>query len=377
MKHIILAFDSFKGSLTSREAGEAFASGWRECAPDARFMLVVVADGGEGTTEAIVDAMSGEYREVEVSDPIGRRIVARYGVVDGGDTAILDVAAASGLTLLSNEERNPMATSSYGTGELLAAAIRSGCRRVYVGLGGSATNDGGLGMLRALGYRFFTADGEELAGCGADLCRVERIDGSRVMSELGLVDIVVAADVDNPLYGNRGAAYVFARQKGADKAMTEALDCGLRHYAEVVGRYVNNDASGCEGAGAAGGIGFAFMAMLGARAERGVERVLNLQHFDELLSEADLVVTGEGRIDNQTLMGKVPYGVLQRAQRCGVPTIAVGGSVQMSAELADSGFEAIYAATPDGMSLADAMHSDTAKKNMRRIAAHIAQKYSK
>ena len=375
MKRITIAFDSFKGSLSSHDVGVAFAEGWRSQMPETEFQHFVVADGGEGTTEALVEAMAGEYRRVVVHDPLGRSVEAVYGVVDDGATAIIDVATASGLTLLTAEERNPMVASSYGTGELMAKAVESGCRRIYVGLGGSATNDGGIGMLRALGYRFYDAEGVELDGIGADLLRVERIDESRVGTTLRDTEIVVAADVDNPLYGRRGAAYVYAPQKGADAVMVEALDCGLRRFAEVVARHTGCDKSGASGAGAAGGLGFAFIALLRARIERGVERVLDIQRFDSRIAGSDLVVTGEGRIDAQTVMGKAPWGVLQRAKRYAIPTIAVGGSVMMCEELQSSDFEAIYCAKPEDMPLSEAMLPERAKENMRRIAAHIARNY--
>lgn len=375
MKRITIAFDSFKGSLSSHDAGLAFAEGWRSQMPDAEFQHFVVADGGEGTTEALVEAMAGEYRSVKVHDPLGRVIAVSYGVVDDGATAIVDVATASGLTLLTAEERNPMVASSYGTGELIAMAIAGGARRIYVGLGGSATNDGGMGMLRALGYRFYDSDDAELLGMGADLLRVERIDDSDVHTMLSATEIIVAADVDNPLYGRRGAAHIYAPQKGADAAMVEALDCGLCRFAEVVARHTGYDMAEASGAGAAGGLGFAFMALLGARIERGVERVLDIQHFDRRVVGSELVVTGEGCIDAQTLMGKAPWGVLQRAKRYAIPAIAVGGLVMMCEELQSSDFEAIYCAKPEDMPLSEAMLPERAKENMRRIAAHIARNY--
>lgn len=372
---ILLAFDSFKGSLSSEDVGEAFAAGWQSVRPDDSIDIVPIADGGEGTMEAMSKALGGKLCNALVSDPLGRSVEAAYGYVESEGVAIVDTASASGLTLLATEERNPLLTTSYGTGEIIAAAIRRGCRRIYLGLGGSATNDGGMGLLRALGYRFYDASGEELMGCGCDLSRVSRIDASQRMSGLNDVTFIVASDVDNPLYGERGAAYVYGRQKGGDDDAISLLDAGLRNYALAVEAYTGHDFAHFAGAGAAGGIGFALVALLGATLRSGIDTLLDMLHFDERVAACDLVVTGEGRIDRQTLMGKAPSGVLRRATQQGRVAIAVGGGVAWCDELRDGGFAAIYAATPEGQPLEEAMRSDIAKENVRRIASHIAQSY--
>lgn len=370
---LLLAFDSFKGSLTSQEVSAAFAVGWQSVCAEDIIDILPIADGGEGTMCALSEALGAKLCNIVVSDPLGRDVEAAYGYAEDREVAVVDTASASGLTLLNPSERNPLDTSSYGTGEIIAAALRRGCKRIYIGLGGSATNDGGMGLLRALGYRFYDANGRELTGRGRDLWRVMRIDASQRMAELDSVEFIVASDVDNPLYGARGAAFVYGKQKGGDEAAIKALDEGLRHYALCVERFVGRDMSQVAGAGAAGGIGFALMALLGASLHSGIDTLLELLDFDARVAQCDLVVTGEGRIDHQTLMGKAPSGVLRRAMQHGVTTIAVGGGVAMCDELRDSGFAAIYAATPEGQPISEAMRAEVAKENVRRIASHIAQ----
>ena len=368
MKRITIAFDSFKGSLSSREAAEAFAQGWHECYPKCEVRRAYIADGGEGMTEAIAESLGGEYVEVGVHGPLGRPIVARYAIIHG-DTAVVELAAAAGLTLISAEERNPLMTSTYGVGELIMDALRRGCRKVILGLGGSATNDGASGMLRALGYRFYDARKKELTKTIDILERVSSVDDSQVSPMVRDMELRVAVDVDNPLCGERGAAKVYAPQKGADEAMVERLDRALRHYSSVVGRKWADVA----GAGAAGGVGYGVLALLGAKPQSGIELVLNVINFKSLIAGSDLVVTGEGRIDNQTLMGKAPSGVLRYAEEQGIPCIAVGGGVRLSEELRLSPFRAIYAATPHDMPLEEAMRSETAYANLRATAVRIAQ----
>ena len=234
MKRITVAVDSFKGSLSSREVADAVEQGIVSVLPDCKVQKVSIADGGEGTVEAMVDTLSGEWVEIEACDPLMRPIKVRYGVVDGGATAVMEMSAASGLPLLAESERNPLKTTTYGTGEMIADAIRLGCRKILIGIGGSATNDAGVGMLSALGFRFYDAAGELLSGGGEVLQRIARIDNSQAMPQLSECEFVVACDVKNPLYGEAGAAYVFAPLKGADKAMVEQLDEGLRNFAQVV-----------------------------------------------------------------------------------------------------------------------------------------------
>ena len=373
MRRIVVAADSFKGSLTSLEVAEAFACGFRRVFPLCEVERVAVADGGEGTVEALVGMLDGEYVELQVADPLMRRVQARYGIVNGGRTAVVEMSAASGLPLLTAQERNPLKTTTYGTGEMIADALGRGCREFLIGIGGSATNDAGVGMLRALGFRFLDAEGAELVGGGEILESIKGIDDSGVLPSLRDAEFRVACDVTNPLYGPEGAAYVFAPQKGADEAMVERLDAGLRNFAEVVKRYNGEDIATLRGAGAAGGVGGGLKALLGARLEQGVDMVLEAIRFDDIIKECNLVVTGEGRLDSQTMMGKAPCGVLQAAKRQGVPCVAIGGAIEKCEELEQSGFAAMFSVTPEDMPLQQAMQRAVAMANVERAAEQIAR----
>ena len=371
MKKVTIAVDSFKGSLSSKEVAESFADGFRTIFSQCEICKVAIADGGEGTVDALVETLGGEYVEVSVSDPLHRPTKARYGIVEG-DIAVIEMAAASGLTLLKQEERSPLLTSTYGTGELILDALNRGCRRFLVGIGGSATNDGGTGMLRALGFRFLDSEGNALQGGGEILERIARIDDSAVCREVRESCFTVACDVTNPLYGERGAAYVYAPQKGADQRMVEQLDRGLRNFARVVEEFNGAQIGVLEGAGAAGGLGGGFKALLGAKLERGITMVIQAMHFDKIIEGSDLVVTGEGRIDRQSVMGKAPSGVLAVAKAQNIPTIAIAGGVEWCDELRDCGFSLIEVVTPKGMSLEEAMQPSVARENIRTAAVKIA-----
>ena len=386
---IVIASDSFKGSLASIEVARSIEMGILDVFPSCDIVKVAVADGGEGTMDALCQSLGGKVVRIPVEDPIGRTINASYVILEDGNTAVLEMSSASGLTLLTPAERNPMLTSTYGTGQLIDDAIGRGCRRFLVGIGGSATNDAGMGMLTALGYRFLDAEGNELPGAGASLSKVCGIDCSGVSQAVRDSEFIVACDVDSPLYGPDGAAYVFAPQKGADPDMVKALDDGLRHYADVVASYtgkipmhggpsctgetsIMKDAASMPGAGAAGGLGYAFVAFFGARLQRGVDMVLDAVGFDSIIEGADLVITGEGRIDAQTLTGKTPYGVLQRASRQNIPVIALAGSVALDDS---SGFTAIRQITPPDMQLSEAMLPAVASANLRRTISALLQQF--
>lgn len=373
MKRITVAVDSFKGSLTSMEVAEAFERGFVQIFPRCEVRKVCVADGGEGTVEALVQMLGGEMVELMVADPLMRQVKVCYGVVDGGECAVMEMSAASGLPLLAPEERNPLITTTFGTGEMVADALARGCRKFLVGIGGSATNDAGVGMLRALGFRFLDAAGSELVGGGEILERIFSIDDSGVSAAVREAEFRVACDVANPLYGPQGAAYIFAPQKGADVAMVERLDAGLRNFAEAVRRYNGEDIATLRGAGAAGGLGGGMKALLGAQLVRGIDMVLAAMRFEQIIEGSDLVVTGEGCVDAQTLMGKAPYGVLQASKRKGIPCVAIGGGVVMCDQLRDSGFTAICPVSPDSMSLEEAMRRDVAMANVKRAALRIAE----
>ena len=369
MTRIIAAFDSFKGSLTSREAGEAFRRGFIAECPDADVEVFTIADGGEGMAEAISEGVGGVMVSKVVSDPLGRKIEARYALINGGATAVIAMSSASGLTLLKPEERNPLIASTFGTGELIVDALERGCREIIMGLGGSATNDCGVGMLRALGYRFYDAAGEELCDTISILERVESISTAERHPLLMGVKFTAAVDVDNPLYGAQGAAHIFAPQKGASPEMVERLDRALCHFAEVV----DADAAEVAGAGAAGGMGYALHTMLGARMRPGIEIVLALLDFERRAKGASLVVTGEGSIDAQTLHGKAPAGGLAAAQRLGIPVVALGGRVECESALLAGGFHAVRAITPHDQPTDVAMQRETAIANMERAARELAR----
>jgi glycerate kinase len=369
---IVVASDSFKGSLSSLEVADAAAKAINECMPGCRVEKVEVADGGEGTMEALHRTLGGVKVAVEVCDPLGRAITASYVKLADGVTAVLEMAVASGLPLLAPQERNPMKTSTYGTGQLIADALRKGCRKFLIGIGGSATNDAGMGMLEALGVRFLDVEGNLLHGSGESLEKVADIDLSGVCAGLAESEFIIACDVDAPLYGPKGAACVFAPQKGADAEMVAMLNDGLEHFSSVVKRVTGKDVSDIPGAGAAGGLGGGFVAFLPARLERGIEMVLDAISFDERIRGASLIITGEGRVDFQTLTGKTPYGILKRARRQGIPVVAIGGSVALGEkEASEAGFAGVYAVTPSDMPLEEAMKPETAVRNIYDTVKNI------
>ena len=335
MKKIIVAIDSFKGCLTSAEANQAACEGILDRMPEAKVVQVPVSDGGEGWLEAFYAAMGGSIVEVNVKDPLMRTIVTQYLIQ--GDTAVIEIAKASGLTLLKPEERNPMVATSYGTGQLVVDAIRRGCKHIIVGLGGSATSDCGIGMLEAID----NADYKD-------------------------VRFTIATDVTNPLCGENGAAFVFGPQKGATPEMVEALDARAKHFAEASTKHLGRDCQNMPGAGAAGGLGYAFLQYMKAECRSGIDLLLDTIHFDDLLQDADLVITGEGSADRQTLMGKLPFGILQRAQRHDVPVMLIAGRIADEQLLLDTGFSHVACINPPEIPLDIAMQPATAKENIRK-----------
>lgn len=371
---IALAFDSFKGSLSSIEVADAFEEGFRTVVENCEVIKLPIADGGEGTAEVFVSALGGRMVECTVCDPLERPVTARYGIIDSGKTAVIEMAQASGLTLLSPQERNPLVTSTKGFGELIADALGRGCRELFLGIGGSATNDAGMGMMQALGYRFLDSQERELRGCGASLCDVVTIDTTQVCHAIKEAEFVVACDVTNPFCGGDGAAFVFAPQKGADAAAVEKLDSGLRHFAACIKESTDVDVTDMPGAGAAGGVGGTLAAMLGARLLPGAQMVLDALHFEARVADCDYIFTGEGCIDAQTLMGKAPFTVLQRALRLDIPVVAVGGRVKWCDELRRSSFMAIVPLVTDDTPAEEAMRPCVARENVKRVAAHIARR---
>lgn len=368
---IVVACDSFKGSLSSAEVGEACAVGIRYVVPDADIRVVQVGDGGEGTADALVDGLDGRFVTCSVHDPLGLPVEARYGISGNGTTAIMEMAQASGLPLIHPAKRNPMLTSTYGTGEMIADALRRGCTTILTGIGGSATNDGGMGMLAALGVRFLDSGGRELKPCGAALEHIAAIDSSTLMPQAREARFIVACDVDNPLYGPSGAAHVFAPQKGATPRMVELLDQGLRNYARAVIEATGKDVAGMAGAGAAGGLGAAFAAFLDAKLTPGINMMLDAVRFDDIVRDADLVITGEGRLDSQTVMGKAPAGVLKVARRHNVPVVAIGGSITDADTLIAAGFIAVLPVVDGPVRLENAMNPDVTRRNISRTVIQI------
>lgn len=367
---IVVASDSFKGSLSSTEVAMAATRGIKAVYPNCEVVAVNVADGGEGTVDAIVEALHGEIIATTVSDPLGRPIQARYGIA--GATAIIEMAAASGLPLLRPEERNPWLTSTHGTGEIIMDAIRRGCRQFLVGIGGSAANDAGTGMLQAMGFRFYDANDKEITHCcGGTMQDIVRIDNSDVPDSVRQSTFTIACDVDTPFCGPEGAAPVFAPQKGADTAMVQQLDAGMASLAKVIEDKYRINIVPIAGAGAAGGMGGAFRAFLHATLKRGIDMVLDAIDFNTIIQNADLVITGEGKIDFQTAKGKTAAGVLNRAKQQGIPVVAIGGSVEMCDSVQQMGFAGVYPILGEKVPLEVAMQPDFAATNVENTIRRI------
>jgi len=331
---IVIAPNAFKGSLSALEAAEAIGEGVRVAAREAELVLVPIADGGDGTVDALVAATQGERRMLRVRGPLGDPVDAEYGLIDGGSTAVIEMAKAAGLALVPKEQRDPRITTTYGVGELLQHAYDAGAQHFVVGIGGSATNDGGAGMAQALGYHLLDQDGLELPPGGLALTRLARIHVGAVHANWKETKVDVACDVSNPLTGPRGASAVYGPQKGATPEMVAELDAALHHFAEIIRRDLGVDVEQLPGAGAAGGLGAGLVAFAGARLQPGAEMVMEVLHLDERLMGAQLVITGEGRLDSQTArFGKGPAAVARHAKNAGIPVVAIGGSVADETEL--------------------------------------------
>ncbi len=326
----IFAPDSYKGTLSSPELIRLLKESASQVFPDCETVGVPIADGGEGTLEAVLPAVGGEYRQVAVKDPLGGGITAKYGVFCG--KGLIEMASASGLTLIPAERRSPLRASSYGTGQLILDALEQGCRDIYVAVGGSATNDGGTGAMKALGVRFLDEQGHELDGTGANLIRIQKIDRSHLSPLVRGAEFHVMCDVTNPLLGPEGAIYVYGPQKGAGERELELLESGMAHYAEIAERDLKIPFGAAAGAGAAGGMGAALIGFLNAEVQSGVETVLRLVGFEDLLRGADLVVTGEGRVDFQSACGKAISGIAGMCRRHGVPVAVIAGEMGRGAE---------------------------------------------
>lgn len=353
---IVIAPDSFKGSLTAAEAASAISRGVRQVFPDAALVEAPMADGGEGTLAALVQSTGGRVVTRTVLGPLSAPVEAAFGMLGDEETAVIEMAAASGLLLVPTAERNPTTTTTYGTGELIRAALDVGARRILVAIGGSATNDGGAGMIQALGGRLLRADGTLIGPGGAALLELDRIDLSDLDPRLAEVELLVACDVDNPLTGPNGAAAIYGPQKGATPDMVELLDRALAHLGDLMERDLGVDVRQRPGAGAAGGLGAGLMGFLGAELRPGIEVVMDAVRFDLMVEGATLVITGEGRTDGQTMAGKVPLGVARRAAQHGVPVIVISGAVTPDADgLLEQNIAALLSITDGPLSLEEAM----------------------
>ena len=383
MRKIVIASDSFKGSLTSSEVAKAAAAGAERAFPGCQTICLDIADGGEGTSATLTKALGGHTETATVSDPLGRKIQATYGIaeISGTRTAIIEMSQASGLPLLKASERNPLLTSTYGTGELILDALSKGCTRFIIGIGGSATNDGGTGMLEALGAKFTDVHGNPITGlCGSKIGAVRKIDTGSFPRAVAGAEFVVACDVETGYFGPEGAAAVFGPQKGATPDMVAELDEGMKNLNTIIMRDFGMDLNGIKGSGAAGGLGGAFHAFLNATLKKGIDLVLESIGFEDAIAGADLIITGEGRIDGQTGKGKVISGIAAVAQKHGIPVIAIAGMVDMNQQqMEECGLMAAYEIGPRPQNESDleyAMRSEVASMNISDTVARALESLS-
>ena len=357
MHTFVLAPDSFKESMSAEQACQAMQRGVLQVFPDACCIAVPMADGGEGTVEALLRSLDGQGITCMVTGPLVTQQVSTYfAIVDYGRTAVLEMAKANGIHLLAAEQRNPMLTSTYGTGEMIKQALDRGIEKIIVGLGGSVTNDGGAGMAQALGVQFFNSTGEAIQVCGGNLDQINQIDISQLDARLKNTEILIASDVNNPLCGPNGASAIFGPQKGATPEMVQQLDRNLSHFADLVEASLGISIKNVAGSGAAGGLGFGLMAFAGAKLQSGVELIIEQSRLAEKIAQADYVLTGEGKIDSQTALGKTPFGVAQLAQQFNKPVLAFAGLVGEGIEsLFDAGFTQIVGINPPDCSLEEAL----------------------
>lgn len=368
----VIAIDSFKGSLTSVEAGRACAEGIKRVYPDSENIIVPVADGGEGTVDALVAGLGGEKVKISVCGPLGEKAQAEYGIIKDTKTAIIEMSAAAGITLVPDNLRNPLNTTTYGVGEIISDAMERGCRNFIIGIGGSATNDGGIGMLQALGFGMLDKNGNNVPFGAKGIKEVVSITTDEKNPLLSECNFSIACDVNNPLCGDNGCSAIYGPQKGADEKMVADMDSWLSDYAKKVKEVFPDADENYPGAGAAGGIGFAFMAFLNGKLERGIDIVLRAAKLEELVKETDVVITGEGRLDKQTAMGKAPGGIAAIAKKYDKKVIAFSGAVTDDArEVNKNGIDAFFPILRTVCSLEDAMKTENAYKNMSDTAEQV------
>ncbi len=371
-KKLVVAIDSFKGSLSTFQSGEAVKEAFLEIYPDAEVDICPLADGGEGTVDAIVFATGSRYVSVKVHDPLDRIIEARYGIIDKSKTAVIEMSAAAGITLVKDDERNPLNTTTYGVGELIRDALGKGVRRFILGIGGSATNDGGVGMLEALGFEFLDKSGNKISHGAKGLSELYEIKVENRLPELRECSFLVASDVKNPLCGELGASAVYGPQKGATPDMVRDMDSWLSSYASLTEKIYPDADRSYPGTGAAGGLGFALLSYLGASLISGIELVISETGLEEHIKNADIVVTGEGRLDSQSCMGKAPIGVARAAKKYGKTVIAFAGAVTEDARLCNEcGIDAFFPILRGVVTLPEAMKSENAYKNLKATATQV------
>ena len=365
----VIAIDSLKGSLSSIEAGQAIAEGIKKADAKADVVIRPLADGGEGTVEALVCGMNGTLQHVKVTGPLGEPVVCEYGIIDETKTAVIEMSGAAGITLVPDTKKNPLYTTTYGVGEVIRDAIEKGCRRFIVGIGGSATNDGGIGMLQALGYGFLNKDGQQVPFGAIGLKELETITDTYVLPELAECEFKIACDVTNPLCGENGCSAVYGPQKGANPSMIMEMDKWLRYYAALAREKFPKANPNEPGTGAAGGLGFAFLTFTNAVLESGIKIVLEETKLESFVKDADVVVTGEGRLDFQTAMGKAPVGVAKLAKKFDIPVLAFAGSVTKDAtECNKNGIDAFFPILRGISTLEEAMKTENAKQNLTDTA---------
>ena len=371
---IVIAPDSFKESLSAMAVADAIEAGFKQVLPNATYVKLPMADGGEGTVQSLVDATGGRILPVEVTAPLGNKVQGFVGLLGDGERAVIEMAAASGIHLVAPEQRNPLLTSSFGTGELILAALEMGGKHLILGIGGSATNDGGAGMIQALGGKLLKADGSAIELGGGGLSELATIDLSSLDPRLGELVIEVACDVNNPLCGPKGASAVFGPQKGATPEMVAQLDANLSRYADCIEHALGKQVKDIPGAGAAGGMGAALVGLLGAELKPGIQIVIEALKLAEEVADADLVITGEGRIDSQTIHGKTPIGVARCAKQFGKPVIGISGCLTDDCGVVhDHGLDAVFAVVNRAMSLPEALES--ASTNIQLTARNVAALY--
>lgn len=369
---VVVAIDSFKGSLSSMEAGTAIKEAIHKVHSHAQVIVKPLADGGEGTTDSLTLGLGGEKIPVTVTGPLGEPVKAYYGYIKETNTAIMEMASAAGITLVEPSKRNPLVTTTRGVGEMILNAISHGCKNFIIGIGGSATNDGGIGMLQALGWKFLNKDGQSVGEGGHALSLIHTIDSSNVPEQVLSCSYRIACDVTNPLCGSNGATYIYGPQKGATPSMLEPLDQALLHYAAVTEHHTHTSYQSASGAGAAGGMGFAFLSYLNAQLVPGVGLILDAISLESDIKDADIVITGEGRLDHQTAMGKAPVGVARLAKKYGARVIAFAGSVTPDAAICNNaGIDAFFPIVREIITLEEAMKPETAARNLKATVEQV------